>query len=122
MTYDNLGRPLSTKVQDGTVQIPVLSIAYQDQLSKETRTDANGHATELEYDGLRRLQTVKNALGRSRTLQYDGMDLRQETDFKGVTTSYLYDPLDRVTQVSDRAGQVTNIGNSDVGGVHQNHY
>src|SRR5262249_14451653 len=96
MTYDNLGRSLTTIVQDGTAQIPVLTVAYQDQFSKETRTDADGHATELEYDGLRRVKSVKNALGRSRTLQYDGMDLRQETDFKGNSTSYLYDPLDRV--------------------------
>ncbi len=116
MTYDNLGRPLATVVQDGAQQIAVATIAYNDALSKETRTDANGHTTEVEYDGLRRLKSVKNAAGRTRTLQYDGMDLLHQSDYKGATTSYLYDPLDRVTQITDRLGQVTNIVNSDIGG------
>lgn len=115
MTYDNLGRPLATVVQNET-EVPVLTIAYDDAASKETRTDANGHPTELEYDGLRRLKSVKNAAARTRTLQYNGMHLLSESDFKGVSTSYLYDPLDRVTQITDRRGQVTNIVNSDNGG------
>ena len=116
MTYDNLGRPLATVVQDDAGQVPVVTIAYDDIASKETRLDANGQPTELEYDGLRRLKSVKNAAQRTRTLQYNGMHLLSESDFKGVSTSYLYDPLDRVTQITDRRGQVTNIVNSDNGG------
>jgi RHS repeat-associated protein len=116
MTYDNLGRPLTTVVQDGAQPVAVSTIAYDDSLSKETQTDANGHAAEVEYDGLRRLTSVKNAAGKTRTLQYDGVNLRSESDFKGATTSYIYDPLDRVTQITDRLGQVTNIVNNDSGG------
>jgi RHS repeat-associated protein len=116
MSYDNLGRLLTTVVQDGTEQIPVTTIAYDDLGNKETRTDANGHPSEVMYDGLHRVNSVTNADHQTRTLTYDGMNLLAESDFKHATTAYVYDPVDRLTQITDRLGQVTNIVNSDSGG------
>ncbi len=119
MTYDNQGRPLVTTVQDGSEQITVQTITYEDALNKETRTDANGNATTLVYDGLRRVTTERNADSKTRSLQYDGINLRQESDFKGVNTLYTYDPLNRLSQITDRLGQVTTISNSDSGGYRK---
>lgn len=119
MTYDNLGRSLVTTVQDGSEQITVQTIAYEDALSRETRTDARGNVTTLVYDGLRRLKSEKNADSKTRTLEYDGINLRQESDFKGANTFYTYDPVNRVTQITDRLGQVTTISNSDSGGYRK---
>ncbi|HEU4932662.1 MAG TPA: Ig-like domain-containing protein [Pyrinomonadaceae bacterium] len=119
MTYDNQGRSLVTTVQDESQQIAVQTIAYEDALSKETRTDAKGNATTLVYDGLRRLKSVRNADSKTRTLEYDGINLRQESDFKGANTFFLYDPVNRVKQITDRLGQVTTISNSDSGGYRK---
>ncbi len=119
MSYDNQGRPLVTTVQDGSQQIAVQTIAYDDAQSKETRTDAKGNPTVLTYDGLHRLNSEKNANLQTRSLHYDGINLREESDFKGAKTFYLYDPLNRVTQITDRLGQVTNISNSDSGGYRK---
>lgn len=119
MTYDNLGRPLVTTVQNDIQAVAVLTIAYQDSSSIETRTDANGNLTTLEFDGLHRPKTLTNADNKPRTLLYDGMNLRQESDFKGANTFYVYDAVDRVTQITDRLGQITNIANSDSGGYRK---
>jgi len=118
-TYDNLGRPLVTTVQNDNQPLAVLTIAYQDALSKETRTDAKGNITQLEFDGLHRLKVLTNADNKPRSLHYDGMNLLQESDFKGINTSYVYDAVDRVTQITDRLGQITNIANSDSGGYQK---
>jgi RHS repeat-associated protein len=119
MTYDNSGRPLATTVQNDTGAVAVLTIAYQDATSKETRTDARGKITTLEFDGLHRLMTLTNADNKPRSLHYDGMNLLQESDFKGVNTSYVYDAVNRPTQITDRLGQITNIVNSDSGGYQK---
>ncbi|HKU76413.1 MAG TPA: Ig-like domain-containing protein [Pyrinomonadaceae bacterium] len=119
MTYDNQGRPLVTTVQDGSEQIAVQTISYEDALNKETRTDAKGNATTLVYDGLRRVTSERNADSKTRSMQYDGINLRQESDFKGVNTLYTYDPLNRLSQITDRLGQVTTISNSDSGGYRK---
>jgi RHS repeat-associated protein len=116
MTYDNLGRQLTTKVQDGTQLISVLTTQYDDAQSRETRTDANGHATTLDFDGLRRLSSFTNADTKSKIYFYDGINLLRERDFKGLFTEYEYDAVDRVKLIKDRKGQVTNISNSDNNG------
>jgi RHS repeat-associated protein len=117
MTYDNVGRPLTTKTFDAVVGvIPVMTVTYADAASAETWTDARGHQTLKEYDGLHRLNAVTNPDGKRKSYTYDGMDLRQETDFKGVATLYEYDELDRLSKVTDRDNKITLIAHSDLGG------
>ena len=118
MTYDNQRRALGMSVDagpDGTIK--VFENNYDDDAHKLTRKDANQHESVLSYDGLGRLVSLKNADNRTSTYEYDGMNLRRESDYKGVFTEYQYDPVDRVVEVRDRAGQVTVVSYSDAGGV-----
>jgi RHS repeat-associated protein len=116
MTYDNIARVLTTKVPDGATIIPVMTMTYDDGNSTEVMSDALNHATVMKYDGLRRVASVTDADGKQKLYEYDGMDLRGESDFKGVFTRYEYDRLDRVKQIIDREGKVTSITNSDNAG------
>jgi RHS repeat-associated protein len=116
MSYDNQRRGLTTTVNDADGSIHVLAINYDDNAHKQTRTDANNHSTVLSYDGLGRLISLKNADNRTSTYEYDGMNLRREGDFKGASSEYQYDPVDRVVEVKDRAGQVTTVAYNDAGG------
>jgi RHS repeat-associated protein len=118
MTYDNQRRALGMSVDagsDGTVK--VFENSYDDAGHRLTRKDANEHASVYSYDGLGRLVSLKNADNRTATYEYDGLNLRRESDFKGVFTEYQYDPVDRVVEVKDRTGQVTVVNYSDAGGV-----
>ncbi|HWS90118.1 MAG TPA: Ig-like domain-containing protein [Pyrinomonadaceae bacterium] len=112
MTYDNVSRLRTRTVGD----VPVLSIEYADSAGTETRTDGNGHASVYRFDGLRRLVSLTNAEQKTKNFVYDGIDLLQESDFKQQFVNYAYDPVSRVTQVIDRAGQATLVSHSDVGG------
>lgn len=116
MGYDNIGRPLTTQVTDGQETIPALTVSYDDASNKETRTDANNHTTTYFFDGLHRVRQLLNADGNPRNFNYDGINLTSEEDFKGKLTEYEYDAADRVKQIKDRTGQITNIANSDNGG------
>lgn len=112
MAYDNASRPLSTKVGSVTVE----TIAYQDATQNETRKDAKGQPTVYHYDGLHRPVSVLNADGNTKTYEYDGVDLRRESDFRGHSAQYEYDGVDRVTKITDRASQVTGISYNDSDG------
>lgn len=116
MTYDNLQRQLTTRVQDGAQQIAVLTTQYDDVTRTETHTDAEGHPSVYVFDGLGRPSSLKNADNKTKSWSYDGMNLRKESDFKGVFTEFEYDGVDRLTLVKDRKGQVTNIVNADSNG------
>ena len=116
MTYDNLQRELTTRVQDGTQTINVSTTQYDDANNSQTDTDANGHATLSVFDGLHRLSTLTNADNKTRQLFYDGMNLRRESDFLGRFTEYEYDAVDRIRLLKDRKGQVINIVSSDSNG------
>lgn len=113
MTYDNIGRPLTTKVPDGAVVIPFMTVSYDDADSSESMTDARNHTTVMKYDGLRRPVSVTNAEQKTRTYQYDGIYLTAESDFKGRLTRYEYDPVGRVRQMTDRDGNVVLIAHGD---------
>lgn len=114
MTYDNIGRLLTARTFDSAVGvIPVLTMAYDDATSTETMTDARGRQSRMEYDGMHRLSAVVNAEGKRKTYTYDGMDLLQESDYKGVPARYEYDELGRLTKLTDRDKKDILIGHSD---------
>jgi RHS repeat-associated protein len=116
MTYDNLRRILTLRVDDITQTINVRSVSYDDANSEETVTDANNHSSVLMYDGLHRLTSMKNADGKTMTYGYDGVNLISQSDFKGKTITYEYDNVDRVKTIRDRKGQVTIINHDDTDG------
>lgn len=117
MTYDNVGRPLMTRARNGTDQVTVSTLSYDDASSTTTMRDALNHSTVTVYDGLRRPTSVTNADGKTKTLQYDGVDLLQESDFKGQSTTYKYDQLDRVVEARDRESHFTTVIYDDRGGL-----
>jgi len=116
MSYDNVGRPLTQQATLGAETISVFTRAYDDANNSETLNDANNHSTRYIYDGLHRVKQLVNADNQTKHFTYDGMDLLSEEDFKGKLTTYVYDNVDRPTQIKDRTGQITNIANSDNGG------
>ncbi|HEV8187414.1 MAG TPA: Ig-like domain-containing protein [Pyrinomonadaceae bacterium] len=116
MTYDNLQRALTTKVQDGPQTINVSTTQYDDANNSQTDIDANGNPTVSAFDGLHRVSTLTNADNKPRQFFYDGMNLRREGDFLGRFTEYEYDAVDRISLVKDRKGQVTNILTNDSNG------
>jgi YD repeat-containing protein len=115
-THDNQGRELTASAQGLNETVPLFSIVYDDAAIKETRTDGNNHSTTYTFDGLHRLITLTNADTQSRHLNYDGVNLISESDFKGQLTRYVYDPVNRVKEIKDRANQVTVIQHSDSNG------
>ena len=112
MSYDDLGRKLTTSVGSVTAQ----RITYADASSTEDVFDARSNKTTYKYDGLRRVSEITNADGKIKTLTYDGENLRSESDFKGNPTRYIYDAMNRVTEVYDRSGGhlVINYSSNDL--------
>lgn len=115
MSYDELGRKFLTKVK-GTIAQPTdieaEKITYDDATATETVEAAANHAGSRNqsiyfYDGLRRVEKITNAAGDSKSLKYDGENLLEETDFyndfnANRKTKYIYDAINRVTEVYDR--------------------
>ncbi|MFB3903053.1 MAG: Ig-like domain-containing protein, partial [Acidobacteriota bacterium] len=112
-TYDHLGRVLTRTVG----AFPVDQFSYNDSEHTVTRTDANSHSTVFRYDPLGRLTAVTNARGDTKGFQWDGVNLRGETDFRGKLTAYEYDEVDRLCRVTDRLGRPSNIRNEDNNGL-----
>jgi RHS repeat-associated protein len=55
-------------------------------------TDANGHQTKYEYDGVKRRMAVIRPMGQRSTTAYDLVgNMISSTDFNGQTTTYAYD-------------------------------
>ncbi|HVF51414.1 MAG TPA: Ig-like domain-containing protein [Pyrinomonadaceae bacterium] len=119
MTYDNLARPLTTKVHDTSGVVPVSTITYNDGSHSESITDARQHTTIKVYDALHRLKSITNADNKTKSFKFDGMNLREETDFRQATTSYTYDEVDRVKEIKDRGGKITTINYTDSGGTRR---
>jgi RHS repeat-associated protein len=108
MTYDNLGRPLATRVRDGAQTVAAVTRAYDDAARTETVTDARQHSTVYKYDPIRRLERVTNADGKFISYAYDDQEnTLDQTDFKSQHTKFKYDKLDRLVELTDRDGKVT---------------
>jgi RHS repeat-associated protein len=112
MTYDNIARPLTTRIGNLTVQ----TITYNDALQNETHLDAKSQPSVYHYDGLHRLVSILNADGKTKSYEYDGVDLRKESDLRGHVAQYEYDDVDRITKIMDRASQVSTIFYNDSNG------
>ncbi|MBI3021625.1 MAG: hypothetical protein HYY59_06495 [Candidatus Omnitrophica bacterium] len=99
-TYDPLGRLLTTRDPDGSTT----STAYDDW--SVTATDANGHQTRRTQDAFGRLATVEefSAKGLGGSAMQGGGN-----DGQTYTTTYAYDALGNLSQVTDARGNVTRI-------------
>ncbi|MEG3088531.1 RHS repeat domain-containing protein [Sphingomonas sp. PB4P5] len=109
--YDGFGRlTSSTTNQGGTSR----AIAYQyDADGGRTRvTHPDGTYFTYQYDGLNRATTIKeNGTVTVATLTYDAQGRRRGSTQGGVATIYGYDPVSRLSSISDNlvstAGDVT---------------
>jgi YD repeat-containing protein len=92
------------------------SVTYDAASNRVSTTDAEGRVTYFEYDALGRvIATTRNydaggpttAITNVRTsVAYDGLGNRVSmTNANGHTTTFEYDSLDRLTEVTDAAGQ-----------------
>ncbi|MCA9923643.1 MAG: VCBS repeat-containing protein [Anaerolineales bacterium] len=105
--YDDLNRPEIERDALGNDAIT----SYNRVGSKLSLTDRNGEITVYGYDGLNRLTSVDyQADGETVIYQYYANGNRKfMTDAQG-TTSYLYDDLYRLTDVTDAFNQTVSYG------------
>ena len=85
-------RPSSTPSSQRT------EYGYDEAGNLVTQTDANGHVTRYEYDGLGRRTATVLPLGQRSTTAYDAVgNVASTTDFNGDTITYDYDASNRLT-------------------------
>jgi YD repeat-containing protein len=103
-TYDGLGRLISVLEPNGTITAPSMPTSYTyDALGNLQNVTQNGTSgatpvvRSFHYDLLSRLHLATNP--ETGTIQYnydlDG-NVISKVDARGITTSYFYDPLDRL--------------------------
>ncbi len=110
-TYDNLNRMLSESDPLGNTW----RYEYDPAGNRIRQADANGHTTTYTYYPDGQLQRVAYDDGTSVTYTYDENHNRTGmADALGVTT-WAYDPLNRVTAVTDPFGRTLRYGYDPVG-------
>jgi RHS repeat-associated protein len=110
-TYDALGRVLTVTAPDSTVTRMAYLLNTTNGRTVTRTTDANGHRTEHESDMLGRLIAVKEYNGTSSytldattTYTYNRLDLlTQVTDAYSKNITMAYDSLGRKTSMTDLA-------------------
>jgi RHS repeat-associated protein len=109
-TYDGRDRVLSvTHPVTEAGQGKDTSI-YDDYADTRTDIDPRTNKTVSYFDKMGRLLVVLHADGFSRSLSYDrNGNLKQESDFSGNITGYLYDPLNRRFEIDAPERRVTNF-------------
>jgi RHS repeat-associated protein len=131
ITSDASGRVTSVTDAVGAAT----SYAYDDNGNLLTATDALGRQTKYTYDSRDDLLSVTDPSGRSTTYTYDGVGrVLTSTDRDGITTTYTYnadgqplteqlssgdftkfayDPLGRLTSISNETAQIAYGYNAD---------
>ncbi|MBN2018890.1 MAG: RHS repeat protein [Sedimentisphaerales bacterium] len=123
--YDELNRLVETEVDffdvsttfdigDGKV---TTGYEYNDNSQVTKVTDDNGNETHYEYDTANRLSVVIDAKGNKITYSYDensnviAVTVLEKSDLGGpdetFVTTYKYDNLNRLTGITDNAGNTT---------------
>ena len=92
-TYDAVGRALTTTDPDGSIT----SVGYSD--GAVTVTDANGHQTRRTHDAHGRLIQVGEII----------------TEAEVYVTTYVYDTLNNLTQLTDAQGNLTTVTYDSLG-------
>ncbi|MEW6735309.1 MAG: RHS repeat-associated core domain-containing protein [Acidobacteriota bacterium] len=126
-SYDNLGRPLTTILQQSISasldkqldpapeQLTLSSVEYDDTANTVTITDASGRKRKQELDRLGRVKRIIDGVGlgslqRQREFTYDGINQLSATDWHtsqttGNITTFSYDAVNRLTQLTDVANR-----------------
>jgi RHS repeat-associated protein len=114
-SYDSLDRV--TQIQDAATGLTKLTYDANDNLLSVT--DPNNNPVERNtYDLMNRLKQKTDAKNLSTTYLYDGAgNLTGMTDRKGQVTTYAYDALNRLTLVQDNDGRTTSYTYDLVGNV-----
>ncbi len=107
-SYDALGRPTQVQSPDGTQTN--MSYTIDSGYRTTTTIDARYHQTQHQSDMFGRLRRV---------IEYSGNN-NQGPDPEGgyaiyATTTYAYSPLDLLSQVTDQANNVTQMGYDSLG-------
>ncbi|MGE5474544.1 MAG: S8 family serine peptidase [Ignavibacteriales bacterium] len=126
-TYDNMGRELTSTEQktDGTEAITTIT-KYDKNGNKRFEINGNNVLTENTFDALDRKITSKVTVGgidQITTNNYDEDDnLLSETDWRGNTLSYVYNPLDRLIQKIDQNNKTIERLEYNANGAQSNSY
>jgi len=123
-TFDNLGRLRLTAVLAVASMSGVPwshEVRYFDVLRQRVEIDARGYKTIFDLDSLDRVVKETDARAKFRTFRWDGVNKREETDKRprldGThnTTLFGYDPLNRLTLVTNALGQTIVTEHDDLG-------
>lgn len=96
-TYDNAGRMLSETLNGKTT-----GYAYDTKNRKVTKTYPSGRTIVEEYDLRQRMSSIKENNNYFVTLAYNANDfLTQRAYGNGTTTSYVYNALNQLVQLTD---------------------
>jgi RHS repeat-associated protein len=108
--YDDLNRLIS--ITDALTH--TISYGYDAVGNRTAITDAEGYATAFEYDVLNRLTNITYP-DSTVSFTYDDVGNRLSMTDSTGTTSYAYDDMYRLTEVTDPAERVVGYAYDDVG-------
>ncbi|MBI2398938.1 MAG: hypothetical protein HYV17_14210 [Xanthomonadales bacterium] len=116
--YDAADRLIATHHPATAAGVAVDRVEYDDAARRRIETDPLNHATTTTLDPLGRTVGVRNAVGDTRTLVYDGNgNLVSETDFRGNATTYDYDAANRLQIKHEPLGRTTTYTHDALGHV-----
>lgn len=120
--YDNLGRPLTTilnqsistnlegQIDETRPQLNLVSIDYDDRANTKTITDANDRKTRMEFDALNRAVKMVDGVGlgpleRVKDFTYDAINNTSASDWhspaeQGNITLFAYDNINRLINIT----------------------
>lgn len=103
--YDPLGQPIATQKPSGATD----RFGYDTLGNWTIHTNAEGHVFTMVYDALGRRTSSIDAIGhRLFTATYDGTgNLTNRIDGNGTSTTFTYDPCDRLTTRTTGTGTDT---------------
>jgi RHS repeat-associated protein len=105
-SYDADNELTKTKAPNGAVT----ETEYDSMGEIKSQTDGNKHATEYKRNLLEEVEEEVNPLGKKTLKEYNAAgSLVKLTDPKGRTTTYIYDPANRLTEVSYSSGNPATI-------------
>lgn len=116
--YDALDRRIRTTLAAVGGTSAQRSTQYVDAQRKRIETDENQNSTEIDLDGMGREVAVKNALNKTRSMTYDrNGNLLTSTDFRGNTTTNVYDSANRLERSTQPEGRVSVFTHDALGNV-----
>src|SRR5262249_23601841 len=77
-------------------RLDVFQMDYDDVANTTTTTDGMGHSTVHQFDAMGREVATTDPLGRTASVEWDGVNTISTTDKRGSTRRFTHDAVDRL--------------------------